>query len=180
LLQGIWSRALPMGASPHPMAGPAAVAAGALAASSLGTRTAWGPALALPDALALALALLTGVLAASGGRPLLSWVQRHRGPVVRDALRAAHEARPTGVVLAHLAGALPSGLLGLGVTGVAMLLGSAALSGTTSLEVGDGRWVALPVLGLGVGQLVSLTGRARTRGWTVAMLVLGGIGLVIR
>ena len=180
VLQGVWSRALPMGASPLPGVGPASVAAGALAASAGGGRTALAPALTVPEAAPLAVALLVGVVLASILRPALSAMNRRRGFVHRTAHASAAEGRPGGVVAANLFGALPSGLLGMITVALGVGAGSVLLAATRGLSSGDGRWVAIPVLGVGLGQTASLAGGKRVWAWIGAVLLVGGLALGVR
>lgn len=156
LLQGVWSRALPMGASPLPFVGPAAVVGGVLAAVAPGGRWELGPALAVPDALPLAVALGVSIAIGETGRPLLSAMYRHRGPLRAVAERGALEGRAGRIRIAHLAGMLPTALLGAVLVVVGLLTGGLLL-GVLDVPPADGRWVALPVLGIGVGQAMSLT-----------------------
>ena len=164
LLQGVWSRALPMGASPLPFVGPAGVVGGVLAAVVPGGRWELGPVLAVPDALPLAVALGVSIAIGETGRPLLSAIYRHRGILRSMAERGALEGRAGQIRIAHLAGMLPTALLGWVLIAAGLLLGGLLL-GVTNAWPADGRWVALPVLGIGVGQAMSLSGfRFRTLG----------------
>ena len=164
LLQGVWSRALPMGASPLPFVGPAAVVGGVLAALVPGGRWELGPVLSVPDALPLAVALGMSIAIGEAGRPLLSAIYRHRGALRGWAERGALEGRPGPVRIAHLSGMLPTALLG-SVLVVAGLLFGGMLLGVSDPRPADGRWVALPVLGIGIGQSLSLAAFRFTAFW---------------
>jgi len=172
LLQGVWSRALPLGASPLPFIGPAAVVGGALAAASPGPRVVVGHALAIPEALPLAIALWMSILVGEVGRPLLQQIYRRRGAIVSLAVREAEGGHFSGVRRAHLLGMVPTGGLGVSLVALGLLLGTALFHVVPSFH-GDGRWVALPVLGIGVGQACSLLLKRRAWIWGAAALVLG-------
>ena len=172
LLQGVWSRSLPLGASPLPFLGPASVVGGALAACAPGPRLALGPVLTVPEAVPLAVALWTSVAVGEVGRPLLLRIYRHRGPLVAKALRAAEENGVSRVRIAHLLGMVPTSLLGVGLVATGLAVGTALLR-TAPSHPADGRWVALPVLGIGVGQACSLSMKRRAWIWGAAALVLG-------
>jgi mannose/fructose/N-acetylgalactosamine-specific phosphotransferase system component IIC len=172
LLQGVWSRALPLGASPLPFLGPASVVGGALAACAPGPRLGLGPVLAVPEAVPLAIALWVSILVGELGRPLLLRIYRHRGPLIAKAVRAAEANSVSRMRVAHLLGLVPTGLLGLGLCAAGLAVGILLLPMAPSVH-GDGRWVALPVLGIGVGQACSLAMKRRAWIWGAAALVLG-------
>jgi mannose/fructose/N-acetylgalactosamine-specific phosphotransferase system component IIC len=180
VLQGVWSRSLPLGSSPLPGVGPASVAAGAVAASAGGGRTALGPALTVPEAAPLAVALLLGVVLATILRPLLAAKNRRRAFIHRMAHAAAERGRPQGVVAANLLGALPSGLLGLVTVALGVGAGGIVLILIGDRASGDGRWVAIPVLAVGLGQMASLAGGKRVWAWVGAVLLVGGLSLGAR
>ena len=156
LLQCVWSRALPMGASPLPFVGPAALVGGVLAALVPGGRWEIGPVLTVPDALPLAAALGVSIAVGEAGRPLLSAVYRHRGVLRSWVERGALDARLGQIRIAHLAGMLPTALLGTVLVVAGLLTGGLLLAFLNSPPA-DGRWVALPVLGVGIGQALSLS-----------------------
>jgi hypothetical protein len=62
--------------------------------------------------------------------------------------------------------------LGLGLCAAGLAVGILLLPMAPSVH-GDGRWVALPVLGIGVGQACSLAMKRRAWIWGAAALVLG-------
>jgi mannose/fructose/N-acetylgalactosamine-specific phosphotransferase system component IIC len=173
VLQGVWSRSLPLGSSPLPGTGPASVTAG-------GGRTAMGPALTLPGAAPLAVALLLGVALATILRPVLAAMNRRRARVHRIAYAAAATGRPGGVVAANLLGALPSGFLGMLSVATGLGAGGALLILVHGHDFGDGRWVAIPVLAVGLGQMASLAGGRRVWAWVGAVLLVGGLSLGAR
>ena len=172
LLQGVWSRSLPLGASPLPFLGPAAVVGGALAAVATGPRVHLGPAITLPGALPLAIALWMSIAVGESGRPLLQQIYRHRGTIVDIALGAARDGRADRLRIAHLLGIVPTAFLGMGLVTAGLLVGSILLRFGPNVHA-DGRWVALPVLGVGVGQACSLSMKRRAWIWGAAALVLG-------
>jgi mannose/fructose/N-acetylgalactosamine-specific phosphotransferase system component IIC len=178
LLQGVWARALPLGASPLPFVGPAAVVGGALAALAPGPRLSLGPVLAVPEAVPLAVVLGVSIAVGEAGRPLLSEVYRRRGPLVELALSAARNGRAEGIRIAHLLGMVSTALLGLSLVTAGLLAGGLLLHHGPAFQA-DGRWVALPVLGVGVGQACSLSMKRRAWIWGAAVMALGlAAGLV--
>jgi hypothetical protein len=63
--------------------------------------------------------------------------------------------------------------------------GAGSGAGASSSEargpgVGDGRWVAIPVLAVGLGQMASLAGGKRVWAWVGAVLLVGGLSLGAR
>jgi mannose/fructose/N-acetylgalactosamine-specific phosphotransferase system component IIC len=172
LLQGVWSRALPLGASPLPFLGPASVVGGALAAWAPGPRLGLGPVLAVPEALPLAVVLGVSIAVGELGRPLLLRIYRHRGSLIAMAVKAAEENRVSRVRAAHVLGLVPTGFLGVGLVGLGLVVGTLLLRIGPGAH-GDGRWVALSVLGIGVGQACSLSMKRRAWIWGAAALVLG-------
>jgi mannose/fructose/N-acetylgalactosamine-specific phosphotransferase system component IIC len=172
LLQGVWSRALPLGASPLPLLGPAAVVGGALAAVAPGPRVELGPALSIPGAVPLAIVLWMSIAVGESGRPLLQQIYRRRATIVEMALAAAGEGRADRLRIAHLLGVLPTGGLGVSLVAAGLVLGSILLRVGPNVHA-DGRWVALPVLGVGVGQACSLSMKRRAWIWGAAALLLG-------
>ena len=179
VMQGTWGRSLPLGLNPLPMVGPAAVVAGTLAASAPGPRFPLGPVLAVPGAMPLAVALLLGIATASVGKLLVSRIQRGREDVLNAALAAAEEGRASGIMVANLRGMIPTATLGMIAVpaGVALGLLLFRLLGDTS--GGHGGWVALPVLGVGIGQTASLAGGRRAWIWAAAALVLGILAVAV-
>jgi mannose PTS system EIIC component len=171
LLQGVWSRALPMGASPLPVVGPAAVVGGALAALCPGSRWALGPVLSVPEAFPLALVLALCLALGEGARPFLQGIYRRRG--LGRVERAAEHGDARGLQRAHLLGLLPTAGLGVFLVALGLVLGAGLLRGAGSLPHADGRWVALPVLGVGIGQTTSLAVGRRAWIWGTAALAVG-------
>jgi len=131
-----------------------------------------GPVLAVPEAVPLAIALWMSIVVGELGRPLLLRIYRHRGGLIATAMTAAEENQVSRVRVAHLLGLVPTGLLGLGLVVVGLAAGTFLLRMTPTLHA-DGRWVALPVLGIGVGQACSLSMKRRAWIWGAAALVLG-------
>jgi mannose/fructose/N-acetylgalactosamine-specific phosphotransferase system component IIC len=172
LLQGVWSRSLPLGASPLPFLGPAAVVGGALAACAPGPRVGLSPVLVIPEAVPLAILLWVSIAVGELGRPLLQRIYRRRGALVELAVTGAGEGRASRVRVAHLMGLVPTGLLGMSLVAAGLLVGTSGLDIAPHVHT-DGRWVALPVLGVGVGQACSLSMKRRAWIWGAAALVLG-------
>ena len=131
-----------------------------------------GPALAIPEALPLAIALWMSIAIGELGRPLLQQIYRRRNPIVNMAVREAEKGRERGVRAAHVLGMVPTGVLGVSLVALGLLAGTALFRVAPTFH-GDGRWVALPVLGLGVGQACSLSMKRRAWIWGAAALVLG-------
>jgi mannose/fructose/N-acetylgalactosamine-specific phosphotransferase system component IIC len=172
LLQGVWSRALPLGASPLPFLGPAAVVGGALAACAPGSRVGLSSVLVVPEAVPLAVLLWVSIAVGELGRPLLQRIYRERGALIEMAVTGANEGRASRVRLAHGLGILPTGLLGLALV-VAGLVAGAFLFRIVPDVHTDGRWVALPVLGVGVGQACSLSMKRRAWIWGAVAMAIG-------
>src|SRR5262245_57618860 len=172
LLQGVWSRALPLGASPLPFIGPAAVVGGALAACAPGPRMDLSPALVVPAAVPLAVLLWVSIAVGELGRPLLQQIYRRRGALVGMALAGAAEGRASRVRRAHVLGVLPTSVLGVSLVAAGLLAGMLLFRIVPDTHA-DGRWVALPVLGVGIGQACSLSMKRRAWIWGAAAMVLG-------
>ena len=172
LLQGVWSRSLPMGGVSPPAAGPAAVVGAALAGTSAGPVFSMG-ALAVPGAIPLVISLGAALGVAVLGRTLTRLIHRRRSALIRRVEVAAHEGKATTVALLNWSGAWPTAVLGAFLVVVGLAAGAAVqgmVSGTPAL---DGRWVAYPVLGAGLGQSLSLIRRGRVWWvWTGGCLVL--------
>ncbi len=181
VLQAVWGRSFALGGASFPLVGPAAVAAGAVAGwAARGGATPWGG-LALPGAVPLAAALVVAFAVAETGRRAVILLRRRRGGLVRRALAAAEAGSAGGVLAANLTGAVQSAALGAGLAALGLVLGRLLLAGAAGLPAGDGRWVALPVLGVGLGHAVTLVERSR-RGWVwfAVLLGLGALGWWLR
>ena len=142
--------------------------------------SAWG-ALRLPDAASLAAVLAGALLSAELGRALVMWKRRHRIGLVRRACAAVEAGSPRGVQLANFTGALQSVVLGMVLAGVGLLAGSFALALAGRVPVADGRWVALAVLGVGLGHTVTLVEkRGRGLAWLLVTLAGAAAGWALR
>jgi hypothetical protein len=165
-----------MGASAIPFMGPAAVAAGALTGLA-GSATSFSLGiLTVPGAAELAVALGVSLLVAEAGRWGVQMIGRRRRRLIRKAQRGAEQGRGGAIVAANLAGAVPTAVFGVVLVGSGLAVGCLLLSSISRVPSADGRWVALVVLGLGVGQTVTLAARGkRVLGWfgLVTVLVLG-------
>jgi mannose/fructose/N-acetylgalactosamine-specific phosphotransferase system component IIC len=172
LLQVVWGRELPMGASSLPASGPAALAGGALAGVFRGKGTvAWG-ALTVPDATYLALILLVALGLGEFGRGMIRGIHRNRNTLFARADAAIERGDAGGLVRANLGGAVPYALVSILLVGIGLLVGSALFPVAAIPPPLDGRWVLLPVLGLGLGRTLSLA-PARLRSWgALALLAL--------
>ena len=131
-----------------------------------------GPVLAVPEAIPLAIALWVSIAMGELGRPLLQHIYRRRGALVEMAVAGATEGRASRVRQAHLLGLVPTSVLGVMLVVLGLLLGT-VLFRIAPLTHTDGRWVALPVLGVGIGQACSLSMRRRAWVWGAAALVIG-------
>jgi mannose/fructose/N-acetylgalactosamine-specific phosphotransferase system component IIC len=172
LLQLVWMRSLPMGGASLPLTGPAAVVGGVLAGwAGEGARMG---ALALPPAVPLAVALGTAFLVGEGGRWATRRIRRGRLDLVVRAVTEAEGGNVGGVARANLRGAAAEAALGSGLVLAGLVLGAGLLVVGARLPEADPGWVALPLVGLGLGQIISLAGKRR---WAVlwflaALLIL--------
>ncbi len=173
-LQLVWGRAYALGGASFPVVGPATVAAAGVATLSAPRASTWGV-LRIPDAASLAAALAAAFVAAEAGRALVMWKRRHRAGLVERAVAAAEAGSPGGVVLANWTGVLQSVLLGMVLAALGLSAGLLGLNLAERAPVADGRWVALPVFGAGLGHTMTLVER-RGRGllW-LAVTVAGAI-----
>jgi mannose/fructose/N-acetylgalactosamine-specific phosphotransferase system component IIC len=177
LLQLVWMRTLPMGGVSLPLTGPAAVAGGALAGwAGEGVRMG---ALALPHAFPLAGVLGTAFVVGEVGRWATRRIRSRRLVLVERALAAAEAGSATGVTRANLRGAVADVALGSVLVMAGLVLGSGVTAVAMRLPEVDPLWVALPLVGLGLGQTISLTGRRRwVVAWSVAALIILGRGIL--
>ena len=172
VLQAVWGRAFALGAATFPLVGPATVAAAALCGwAARDGATALG-AVAVPDAAPLAVALVVAFILAEIGRRLVPRIRRRRSRLMRLAALAARSGRGDALVLINLRGVAQAAWLGAGLTAAGLLAGWPAAAGAAALPSADGRWVALPVLGAGLGLSVTLVQRGR-RAWLWWGTVLG-------
>jgi hypothetical protein len=180
LLQVVWIRDLPMGGRAMPAGGPAAVVGVVLARGAVGLQepVTLGH-LAFPHLPQLAGVLAVAILVGEGGRHLMgsrvrsriAWVVRTEGTLQdgRDPGWGRLTARGMGEAALTGAWLTMAGLL-LGLLMLAML---AVLPGPGH---GDPRWVVYPVLGLGLGMALSLSGKrigALCLGAMLVAVVLG-------
>lgn len=171
-LQLVWGRAYALGGASFPVVGPAAVAAAGVAALAAPRASAWG-ALRIPDAASLAAVLLAAFVAAEAGRALVMWKRRHRAGLAERAVVAAEAGSPGGVVRANVTGVLQSVLLGIVLAALGLSAGILGLGMAERAPVADGRWVALPVFGAGLGHTMTLVER-RGRGLLWLGVTLAG------
>lgn len=179
LLQLIWIRDLPMGGRAAPAAGPAAVVGVLAAAASL---SAGGAPLVLgrlvfPEAPTLALVLLVSLLVGEAGRKIAARRVRSRVSWVRQVEGTAGESGEPPWRF-NLRGIGESALIGLVLTAGGWAAWVCLRSAAPVLAAADARWVAFPVLGLGLGMALSLAGKRVGSVWllaTVATVVLAWI-----
>jgi len=163
LLQGIWARSLPMGGASIPWTGPAALVAGALACGR-GEHDLTGSLLQVPDAVTLAVVIGTALLLGEVGRRVIRRLGHGRHPWVLAAEAAAERGDGTAIVRINRRGILQTATASLLLAAVGLVLGRALLVLLDPIPPLDGRWPAMLLLGLGIGQTASLVPRRRL-GW---------------
>ncbi len=171
VLQAFWCRDFALGGASFPKSGPATVAAagtaclGAEGFSFLGR-------LLVPDAATLTAALLAGLVTAEVGRRLVPGLRGRRGGLVRRAERAAAAGDPRGIRWANLLGIPGNGVLGGVLALGGFVLGQQLLRASIGMR-GDGVWVAMGLLGAGLGASVA----RRTTG-PGPFVWLGSVGIL--
>ncbi len=170
VLQAVWGRSFALGAASFPLVGPATVAAAALAAWAARTvGEPWG-AVTIPEAGPLAVSLLVAFALAEIGRRIVLALRRRRGRLMRVALMAARTGRGDTLVRLNLRGVGEGALLGAALVSTGLGIGWPLATFASDLPSVDGRWVALPVLGAGLGLSLSLVLRGRSGWWWWAAL----------
>jgi len=174
LLQLVWMRTLPLGGATLPLSGPAALVAGALAG---GSPEGWRLGMvAFPHAIPLAAILVAAFIVAETGSVLTKRIRRRRHVLVERAVARAEEGDVRGVTRINLQGVWSEMGLGVSLVLAGLLVGWVLLRLGSEFSPTDPRWVVLPLVGLGLGQIVSLGGKRR---WLVlwclaALLIVGG------
>lgn len=170
LLQGVWARSLPMGGASIPWTGPAALVAGALACGR-GEHDLTGTLLQVPDAVTLAVVMGTALLLGEVGRRVIRRLGHRRRPWVVAASEAAGRGDPAGVVRANRLGIAQTAVASVALAAGGLILGHLLLLVLDPIPPLDGRWPAMLLLGLGLGQTASLVPQRRL-GWIWLATVL--------
>lgn len=178
LLQGLWARALPLGGTPLPAAGIGTLVAGALAAGTADAAFSVGP-LALPQAPVLAVSLAVGMLVAEAGRAGNRLLARHHAGLARKGEAAAERGDAAALSRLNALGILESAGAGVLLTAGGLALGSGLLQIVPRDPGLSGLWVGMPVLGIGLGQALSMIPRRAARMWAGAAVVLTAAGWVL-
>jgi len=163
LLQGIWARSLPMGGASIPWTGPAALVAGVLACGR-GEHDLTGSLLQVPDAVTLAVVIGVALLLGEVGRRLIRRLGHRRHHWVLAAEAAAERGDPAGIVRINRLGIVQTAIASIGLAAAGLVLGRVLLVLLDPIPPLDGRWPAMLLLGLGIGQTASLVPRRRL-GW---------------
>jgi mannose/fructose/N-acetylgalactosamine-specific phosphotransferase system component IIC len=172
LLQGIWIRDLPVGGRMPPVLGPAAVVGAVLAADGVeGGGSAWGR-LVLPPAPILAASIVVAIAVAEVGRRIQTTRARHRVAWVRRAEAAARADQGERFPRFNLLAVAETAGWGMLLVAGGLATGWVVERALSWLPEADGRWVAYPVLGVGLGQSLALLGKSRTAWrWLLGSLV---------